>query len=66
MINSFRVNVDTKDINHILCFNKGGIGINVSQSEVKYVSQNVRSIKKKLDEEQKKLEYLEIYLNSKD
>ena len=47
MINLFRVNVDTKDINHTLCFNEGGIEIDVSQSEVKYVLQNVRSTKKK-------------------
>ena len=53
MINSFRVNGNTKDINHILCFNKGGIEINVSQSEVKYVLQNVRSTKKMLGDEQK-------------
>ena len=63
MINLFRVNVDTKDINHTLCFNEGGIEIDVSQSEVKYVLQNVRSTKKKiLGEEQKKLMALKLTL----
>ena len=66
MINSFRINVDTKDTNHISCFNEGGIEIDVSQSEIKYVLQNVRSIKKMLDEEQKNLKDLETYLDSKD
>ena len=64
MINLFRVNVDTTDINHTLCFNEGGIEIHVSQSEVKYVLQNVRSTKKKkmLGEEQKKLMALKLTL----
>ena len=45
MINSFRINVDTEDINHTSCFNEGGIKIDLIQSEVKYVLQNVRSKK---------------------
>ena len=67
MINLFRVNVDTKDINHTLCFNEGGIEIDVSQSEVKYVLQNVRSTKKKnVRGRTKKTDGLETYLDSKD
>ena len=66
MINSFRVNVDTNDINHTSYLNEGGIEIDVGQGEIKYVLQNVRSTKKILDEEQKKLTDLETYLDSKD
>ena len=66
MINSFKVNVDTNDINHTSYLNEGGIEIDVGQGEIKYVLQNVRSTKKILDEEQKKLTDLETYLDSKD
>ena len=53
MINSFRVNVDTNNINHTSHLNEGGIEIDVGQGEIKYILQNVRNIKK-IDEEQKK------------
>ena len=46
MINSFKVNVDTNDINHTSYLNEGGIEIDVGQGEIKYVLQNVRSTKK--------------------
>ena len=46
MINSFRVNVDTNNINHTSHLNEGGIEIDVGQGEIKYILQNVRNIKK--------------------
>ena len=58
MINSFSVNVDTNDINHTSYLNEAGIEIDVGQGEIKYVLQK----QKILDEEQKKLTDLEIYL----
>ena len=64
MINSFRVNVDTNNINHTSHLNEGGIEIDVGQGEIKYILQNVRNIKK-IDEEQKKLTDLQTYLDSK-
>ena len=36
MVNSFRVNVDTNDINHILYLNEGGIEIDVGLGEIEY------------------------------
>ena len=47
MVNSFRINVDTNDINHILYLNEGGIEIDVGLGETEY-----QKHKKKLDEEQ--------------
>ena len=35
MINSFRVNVDTNDINYTSYLNEGGIEIDVGQGEIK-------------------------------
>ena len=46
MIYSFRVNVDTNDINHTLQLNERGIEVDVGEGEMKYVLQNVRSTKK--------------------
>ena len=45
MINSFRVNVDTNNINHTSHLNEGGIEIDVGQGEIKYILQNVRNKK---------------------
>ena len=36
MVNSFRVNVDTNDINHILYLNERGIEIDVGLGETGY------------------------------
>ena len=54
MINSFRFNVDTNDINHTSYLNEEGIEIDIGQGEIKYFLQNVRSTTKILEEEQKK------------
>ena len=66
MINSFRFNVDTNDINHTSYLNEEGIEIDIGQGEIKYFLQNVRSTTKILEEEQKKLTDLETYLDYKD
>ena len=46
MIYSFRINVDTNDINHTLQLNERGIEVDVGEGEMKYVLRNVRSTKK--------------------
>ena len=37
MITSFRVNIDTNDINHNSNLNEGGVKIYVGKGEIKYV-----------------------------
>ena len=66
MINLFRVDIDTNDINHTSYLNERSIETDVGQGEIKYVLQNVISTEKILDEEEKKLTDLETYFDFKD
>ena len=66
MINSFRINVDTSDLNRTSYVNEEATEIDVSQGEIKYILQNIRRPKKIIRRGTKKLTVLETYLDSKD
>ena len=55
MINSFRVNTDTDDINHTTYNNADGLQVDLGEGEIKYVLQNVENSRPRLKNEEKKL-----------
>ena len=60
-INSFRVNIDTSDINHTM-YNKD-CEVNLTQGEIKYVKENYEASVAALHREEKNLETLGLVLN---
>ena len=62
MINSFRVNIDTSDINHTT-YNKD-TEVNLTQEELKYVKENYEASAEALQREKKNLESLGSVLDS--
>ena len=62
MINSFRVNIDTSDINHTT-YNKD-TEVNLTQEELKYVKENYEASAEALQREKKNLEGLGSVLDS--
>ena len=65
MINSFRVNIDTDDINHTTCNNGDGLQVDLGEGEIKYVLQNVENSRARLENEEKMLNKIEDFLDSK-
>ena len=54
MINSFRVNIDTSDINHT-AYNKDS-EVDLIQGEIKYIKENYEASVATLEKEEKNLE----------
>ena len=52
MINSFGVNIDTDD-NHATYKNADGLQVDLGEGEIKYVLQNVKNSRAKLENEKK-------------
>ena len=65
IINSFRVNIDTDDINHTTYNNADGLQVDLGEGEIKYVLQNVENSRPRLKNEEKKLKKIEDFLDSK-
>ena len=65
MINSFRVNIDTDDINHTTYNSADGLQVDLGEGEIKYVLQNVENSRARLENEEKKLKEIEDFLDSK-
>ena len=65
MINSFRVNIDTDDINHTTYNNGDGLQVDLGEGEIKYVLQNVENSRARLENEGKKLKEIKDFLDSK-
>ena len=65
MINSFRVNINTDDINHKTYNNADGLQVDLGDGEIKYVLQNVENSRTRLENEEKKLKEIEDFLDSK-
>ena len=53
MINSFRVNIDTDDINHTTYNNPDGLQVDLGEGEIKYVLQNMENSRARLENEEK-------------
>ena len=62
MINSFRVNIDTSDVNHTT-YNMDS-EVNLTQGEIKYVKENYEASIATLEREEKNLETLASVLDS--
>ena len=65
MINSFRVNIDSDDINHTTYNNADGLQVDSGEGEIKYVLQNVENSRARLENEEKMLNKIEDFLDSK-
>ena len=65
MINSFRVNINTDEINHTTYNNADGLQVDLGEGEIKYVLQNVENSRARLENEEKKLREIEDFLDSK-
>ena len=63
-MSSFRVNVDTDDINHTTYNNADGLQVDLGEGEIKYILQNVKNSRARLENEEKKLKEIEDFLNS--
>ena len=63
MINSFRVNVDTDDINHTTYNNADGLQVDLGKGEIKYVLQYVENSRARLENEERKLKEKEDFLD---
>ena len=66
LINSFKVNIDTNDINHTF-YDKANdsLELDVGQGEIKYISENLNSSESALRNEEIKLKEIYNYLDSK-
>ena len=65
MINSFRVYIDSDDINHTTYNNADGLQVDSGEGEIKYVLQNVENSRARLENEGKKLKEIKDFLDSK-
>ena len=54
MINSFRVNMYTDNINHTTYNNADGLQVALGEGEIKYILQNVENSKVRLEDQEKK------------
>ena len=54
MINSFRVNMYTDNINHTTYNNADGLQVALGEGEIKYILQNVENSRVRLEDQEKK------------
>ena len=65
MINSFRGNIDTDNVNHTTYNNAGRLHVDLFEGEIKYVLQSVENSRARLENEENKLKEIEDFLDSK-